>query len=159
MKHEEESLLSALLDGELEGVERVQLHKHLNICLDCQAQLESLRKVKTILAQAPKKSLPADWNLPASNHPSTLNPFRKIKALRLPSLGFLIPAGIAVAASLAIGLWILQSRWMFPSWQSSRSFLSFNSSPAITDMSSASPMTIVAPPIANNPAQPQTETP
>jgi anti-sigma factor RsiW len=162
MKHEEEALLSALLDGELEYPEKIRLHKHLSLCLDCQTEIEALRKIKTILAQAPKKLLPANWRPEHDVFPKdapALDSIREAQKMISPPMGFLIPIGITVAISLAIGLWALQNRWMFPGWQSSQSFLSLNSSRPVKDMSNESPSTIVAPPIVNNTNQPQTAMP
>ncbi len=153
-EHEESSLLSALLDGELEGPERVRLQKHLSSCASCSLELESLRKVKTILAKAPKKSMPAEWTrdfplaLPglksAQKSPSHASVF---------SQNWLIPALVAAAVSFAVSFWVFQSRSSFPL----RKSLSLNAS--VQTPAPANASSVLNPIISNNLNQPQDRTP
>lgn len=156
MKHEEETLLSALLDGELEGPERVQLQKHLSRCVDCKTELESLRKIKTLLAQAPKKSLPENWRAPLSN-PALTGSFPQVNQehhARSPK--FMITAGIAIAISLIVGFWMIQgTRILSPNFHS---LLSQNSTIG-KELPPSSPTAIVAPSITDASNHAHTETP
>ncbi len=134
-EHEEASLLSALLDGELEGPERVQLQKHLSSCSACALELESLRKVKMVLAKAPKKSLPMEWT---QSFPQVLAAANSHKTSFRPgvfSQNWLIPALVAAAVSFAVSFWIFQSRSNFPL----RHSLSLNSVSASTAASPLNP--------------------
>ncbi len=153
-EHEEESLLSALLDGELEGPERVRLQKHLSSCASCSLELESLRKVKTILAKAPQKSMPAEWtcDFPLA-FPALKNAQKSPSRASIFSQNWLIPALVAAAVSFAVSFWVFQNRSLFPLRQS----LSLNANiqtPTPTNASSA-----LSPIISNNLNQPQDRTP
>ncbi len=114
-EHEEASLLSALLDGELEGPERVHLQKHLSFCSTCALELESLRKVKMVLAKAPKKSMPMEWiqAFPQALTAERNSPKNSSRASVL-SQNWLIPALVAAAVSFAVSFWIFQSQSSFP---------------------------------------------
>ncbi|MFN3689922.1 MAG: anti-sigma factor family protein [Fimbriimonadales bacterium] len=48
-----QSRLSAYLDMELSGVEQQQIRSHLEQCIECSCELESLRRTKQILRQMP----------------------------------------------------------------------------------------------------------
>lgn len=48
-----QSRLSAYLDMELSGVEQQQIRSHLEQCIECSCELESLRLTKQILRQMP----------------------------------------------------------------------------------------------------------
>lgn len=158
MNHSEEALLSAFLDGELESSERIRMKEHLISCLDCQEELASLRTVKTILARAPRKSAPAGW---AANWPKTPigreSSWGENLRLPMPSKAW-VPASVAAALALAIGLWIMGSHWIFPRTASS-SELSLNSSRPAQDISRESATRLVAPPITGSVNHPQTGTP
>jgi hypothetical protein len=53
--------LGAYLDGELSFARRQQVHAHLEICKDCLAELEGLRRVSAMLHSAPVPEFtPAD---------------------------------------------------------------------------------------------------
>jgi anti-sigma factor RsiW len=114
-EHEEAAFLSALLDGELEGPERVRLQKHLSSCPSCSLELEALRKVKMVLAKAPKKSMPLEWT---QTFPQALtaaaSPRKTSSRARVFSQSWLIPALVAAAVSFAVSFWIFQSRENFP---------------------------------------------
>jgi putative zinc finger protein len=47
------NLLSAYIDRELAGTEMLQIRRHLDLCSGCAAELESLRRVKSVLSAAP----------------------------------------------------------------------------------------------------------
>lgn len=154
-EHEEASLLSALLDGELEGPERVRLQKHLSSCSACAIELESLRKVKMVLAKAPKKSLPMEWT---QAFPQVLAAANSRKTSSRPSVfsqNWLIPALVAAAVSFAVSFWIFQSQSSFPL----RHSLSLNSTISVNDASNATPSSIIAPAIDSGSNQTQDNTP
>lgn len=48
-----QSRLSAYLDAELSGTEQQQIRSHLEQCIECSLELESLRQTKRILRQIP----------------------------------------------------------------------------------------------------------
>ncbi len=151
-EHEEASLLSALLDGELEGPERVRLQRHLSSCSPCALELESLRRVKMVLARAPQKSMPAEWTQVFPQTSSARYPFAS-KERWIFSQNWIVPALVAAVVSLAVSLWVFQSRPLFPLQQS----LSFSAH--IQDPNPASASSLAAPPISANLNQPQSETP
>src|SRR5947209_8479362 len=45
------SLLSAYMDGELPGVEQLQIREHLKYCVHCNEEYESLLYTKRVLAR------------------------------------------------------------------------------------------------------------
>lgn len=47
------SLISAYMDGELTGVEMLQIRRHLDDCPACTSQYESLRSTKQLLSRLP----------------------------------------------------------------------------------------------------------
>ncbi len=46
-------LISAYVDGELTGVEMLEVRKHLSACSECASEYESLRSTKALLAGLP----------------------------------------------------------------------------------------------------------
>ena len=56
--------LSALLDNELDEQERAELETHLPTCVECRAELESLRRTKALVRALPQPALPRSFALP-----------------------------------------------------------------------------------------------
>ena len=56
--------LSALLDNELDEQERAELSAHLPTCVECRAELESLRRTKALVRALPQPALPRSFALP-----------------------------------------------------------------------------------------------
>jgi hypothetical protein len=48
-----QSRLSAYLDCELSGAEQQQIRSHLEVCIECSCEFESLRRTKQLLRQMP----------------------------------------------------------------------------------------------------------
>ena len=48
-----QSRLSAYLDFELSGAEQQQIRSHLEVCMECSSEFESLRRTKQLLKQMP----------------------------------------------------------------------------------------------------------
>ena len=58
--HEEEGLLSALVDGALVGEERARVEAHVAGCALCREELAGLRRVKERLASSPRRAMPPE---------------------------------------------------------------------------------------------------
>ena len=103
-EHEDGVLISAYLDGELEGAELERLGSHLKACAECRLELESLRRDKHRLAAAPRRALPTDliFDLERGLKPAR----RGFVPAWLARPRFLIPTGVFATAVLAVGLWL-----------------------------------------------------
>lgn len=87
MTHPSE-LISAYLDGELNGAERLQLQDHLSGCGKCARELEETQRVRSLVRSLPVIELPI--GLVPEADPVVL-PLRRNK-------GFLVGAAAAVVA-------------------------------------------------------------
>jgi hypothetical protein len=99
--------LNAYLDGELRGSRLKQVEAHLAVCPDCQAELESLAGLSSLLHEAPRPEF-----LPAERFVSQINlrlPLRQVITTR--SQAFEIGWWMAPVALLAA--WIFTSTLFF----------------------------------------------
>ena len=104
-EHEEAGWLSALIDGELTGEERMRLEAHLSRCAPCRAELEALKNVKARLAAAPRRAMPPELlaDLEASLDRAS-RPRIWLGALSRERAPRWVPAA-AFMAVLAVGIW------------------------------------------------------
>lgn len=63
---EQQTLLSAYLDGELTDGEQARLERHIADCARCQDALAELRRVRALLRALPTPALPRSFLLPES---------------------------------------------------------------------------------------------
>ncbi|MBS1701034.1 MAG: zf-HC2 domain-containing protein [Armatimonadetes bacterium] len=90
-----QSKLSAYLDGEMSGVEMLQVRHHVHECSECQAELESLRTVQTLLR-----------DMPTTPEPPTLFVEQVQHKLVRPRLSYV---SLALAVTIPIVCWAVFS--------------------------------------------------
>lgn len=94
MSHPSE-LISAYLDGELHGPERVSLLDHLAGCGRCAVEIEELQRVRTAVRSLPVLELPIGL-VPQAD--TDVVPLRRNKGLWLGAAAAVIVLVIAIAA-------------------------------------------------------------
>lgn len=100
--HLDDDLLNAWLDGEATGTEADAIRDHLAVCERCQAELESLRAIKTMLADLPEARLPRSFTLTPAQAARKPEPVRNAGVVRLLPVTRIL--GIAaVIAFLVLG--------------------------------------------------------
>lgn len=104
--HIEGEDVSALLDGALEAPARARAEAHLAACSGCRLELASWRRLKHLLACAPRKTMPADLALALESRLVDRRSWRSLAARTT----FWIPAGALAATALMVGLWLQRSR-------------------------------------------------
>lgn len=103
---EVEPLLDAYLDGELDGAQRPLIERHLATCQPCQAKLEEIRKLVSLLGSLPHLRPPRDI---VGSMPDVIESKSKDNLIRLrrfvwPSIGVAAAAiVVALAARNIIG--------------------------------------------------------
>lgn len=94
--------LSAYLDGELDARERARVERHLQVCAECRADLESLRQTVKLLHLVPEVRLPRSFLIPVSES--------RTVARRAPAFGILRTASAVVTllfvAVLSSNVWL-----------------------------------------------------
>lgn len=98
-----ESQLSAFLDGELPGVEMLEIRRHLGRCGACAAEVDSLRALKDLLGGALEPA-------PGSEFESRLvaHVFTQRESKRIPTRVAVPAAFLATALAAAAIVWVLQ---------------------------------------------------
>lgn len=106
MRHEEELLLSALLDNELSVEETAHVSRHLESCAACREELAHLRHTKAVLAAAPRRAMPPD--LVAAIEARLERPAGPFPRLRrfVTAPRVWAPAGALALAALLMSLWV-----------------------------------------------------
>jgi anti-sigma factor RsiW len=91
--------LNAYLDGELGGLRLHQVEAHLQRCASCRSELDSLRRLSTLLQETPPPveftpvdRFAANLNLRLPRRPQTVKP-QRVPGFR----GWLVPAGLLLA--------------------------------------------------------------
>lgn len=93
------SLLSAYLDRELGGEQMIEVQQHLRACTSCSVELESLRRIKQILASTPLVEPNAE--LLKRTHEAVFATRQK-RAAKSPVPGLVAMASALLAAFLAV---------------------------------------------------------
>jgi hypothetical protein len=92
------SLLNAYLDGELNGIRRQEVERHLSECQACQTELRELKDISNLLRAAPEPDF-----LPAARFAANLNlqlALRESQAKDKPKFSWIwwmVPAGLLIA--------------------------------------------------------------
>jgi anti-sigma factor RsiW len=94
------ALLSAYLDGILDTEETSLVEEHLELCLDCRKDLADLRHLASVLAKAPRRSMPPAFQEKLHRNISRLEGWRGVFH-RHPRL---LPVGAMAAAGLVMGI-------------------------------------------------------
>lgn len=106
MMHEEEPLLSALLDNELTASETSRVTRHLEACADCRQELAHLRHMKAVLAAAPRRAMPPELVAAVEARLERgAGPFSALRRLASAPV-FWAPAGALAMAALLMSLWV-----------------------------------------------------
>lgn len=105
MRHEEAVLLSAFVDGELNGEELSRVNAHLEACASCREEVRSLRATKRLLAGAPRRAMPPE--LVAAIEARLDRPRSSFAWLRGLSAAprYWAPAGALAAAAVLMTVW------------------------------------------------------
>ncbi len=103
-EHEENILLSALIDGELAVSEKSRVESHLALCKECREEVESLRFMKSVLAAAPRRAMPPELISDIERAAET-PAWRRLPQLILAPR-FFMPAGALAALALVASLWV-----------------------------------------------------
>lgn len=93
------SLLSAYLDRELGGESMLEVQQHLRACDRCSVELESLRRVKQILADSTTVE-PDKESLQKAREAVFTN--RQVAAAKSPAAGVIAMVSALAAATLAV---------------------------------------------------------
>jgi anti-sigma factor RsiW len=99
--------ISAFLDGALAAPDRDRVGAHLTSCAGCRRELDLLTHMKLVLSSAPRKTMPAELVL-ALERRLVGGSGSFWKTLVRPALW--VPVGAVAAATLAVGVWMHQSR-------------------------------------------------
>lgn len=99
----ESEMLSAYLDGELDGKSRLRFEGHLAGCCDCQHLLNDLQSLQTCFSALPREKVGFDLA-----HAVLAAPKRKAATAWLPrvSLWHVLPTAVAAAATLVLGIFL-----------------------------------------------------
>lgn len=97
------ALLSALTDGVLEVEEIALLEEHLALCGDCRTELSDLERIKSTLAAAPRRAMPAAFKAELARRTLRIGWRERWAAAWFRGPRW-IPLGAAAAAALAVGL-------------------------------------------------------
>jgi anti-sigma factor RsiW len=106
MMHEEELLLSALIDNELDAQETARVSRHLESCAGCRDAAARLTHMKAVLKAAPRRAMPPDLvaAIEARLEARPSLPARLGRLVSAPRVW--APAGALALAALLMSLWV-----------------------------------------------------
>ena len=104
-EHEDNVLLSAFIDGELSREEGARVDAHLSGCSLCREEVESLRTMKTVLADAPRRAMPPEL-ISAIEDRAVRPSWLAVPPRFLNAPGIFAPAGALAALALVASLWL-----------------------------------------------------
>jgi len=108
--------LSAYLDGELTGMEMLQLRSHLHDCRCCAAEVDEVRRLKSILNSLPEEE--PDLEFQARLKDKVFSAQKQPAITTRASLTLI--SGFAFATALSMGLLFLQRQHQPTQFDSSR---------------------------------------
>ena len=104
-QHPEGPWLSAYLDEELDAAETLRIRRHEASCSQCREELNSLKGIKTLLAAAPRRTMPEGLAARLENLYRRPSIWKKVLS-RLSMPRVWVPVGTLAAAATALLFWL-----------------------------------------------------
>ena len=110
------SLLSAYIDGELNGVEMLAIREHLSGCETCREDYESLRATKQLLSRMPNVSPREDFARAILNRldPDEMPMYRRMLGDLTSSLRAKLSPAFATVAAVSVAFLVLGANGRTP---------------------------------------------